>query len=383
MQDDRQGAVHNSGSHPAPCSFNRREKLKFLLGGLSAVGMSGCVTAASSPAAASPAPATVPEGTAIDVHAHFVPEFYRDASIAAGIARPDGMPGYPAWSAEEMIAVMDRQKIARSILSISSPGIYFGDEAQARQLARDVNQEAAGLTTRYPGRFGFFASLPLPDLDASLAEIDFAFDTLHADGVVLLSNSDGSYLGDPGLDPLLEALDRRGAVVFLHPTSPACSCGVGPAGSALPAPILEFMFETTRAVTKLVYAGVPERFPNIRFIIPHGGAAIPALADRIAFAAAAIPSVGDLPPDQVLKRLSTFYYDLAGAPLPRQLPALRSFADDSRLLYGSDWPYTPEPLVARLKGALEQGLSDEPALLAAIRHANAESLFAFGHANQP
>lgn len=312
----------------------------------------------------------------IDVHAHFVPQHYRETAIASGYARPDGMPGFPDWSGEDMVAMMDRQNIERAILSVSSPGVHFGDDQAAAELARFVNREAADLSIRYPGRFGFFASLPLPDIAASLREVDYAFDELGASGVILESNHHGVYPGDPEFDPLLEALDRRGAVVFLHPTSPHCTCGVGHAnGHALPAPILEFMFETTRVVTNMVYSRVPVRYSKIKFIIPHGGAALPALADRIAFASAAIPSAGDLGPQQVLEQLGTFYYDLAGAPLPRQLPALRSFASDSKLLYGSDWPFTPEPLVQKLKGGLEQALSDTPDLLAAIQRSNALGLF--------
>ncbi len=355
--------------------YTRRDNLK-MIGAAGIAGLTGCTT--SIPASTGePTPVTT---GSIDVHAHFLPQHYTETAIASGHGHPDGMPGFPAWSGEDMVAMMDRQNITRSILSVSSPGVHLGDDDAAADLARFVNREAADLAARYPGRFGFFASLPLPDVSASLTEIDYAFDQLGASGVILESNHHGVYPGDPDFDPLLEALDRRGAVVFLHPTSPHCTCGVGQ-GHSLPAPILEFMFETTRVVTNLVYRQVPIRFPGIRFIIPHGGAALPALADRIAFASAAIPSAGDLNPQQVIEQLGTFYYDLAGAPLPRQLPALRSFASDSRLLYGSDWPFTPEPLVQRLKTGLEQTFSDSPDLLATVQRGNALGLL--GPANAP
>lgn len=314
-----------------------------------------------------------PVGSVIDVHAHFVPDVYREAAVAAGHARPDGMPGFPAWSPAEMIAMMDRRDIARAFLSISSPGVYFGDDLAARRLARAVNEDAAGNCRAYPGRFGFFASLPLPDIEGSLSEVSHAFDVLGAHGVVMESNHDGVRIGDPALEGLLAELDRRKAVVFLHPTSPKCSCGVGH-GPALPAPILEFMFETTRAVTNIILARVPARYPDIRFIIPHAGASLPALADRIAMVAGVLPPLDGITAKEIFAQLGGFYYDLAGAPLPRLLPALRTFADDSRLLYGSDYPFTTEPMIAKLRSSLHDGLAAEPELLAAIGRLNALAL---------
>lgn len=351
--------------------YSRRDNLK-MIGAAGIAGLAGCTSSVSG---LSGEAARVSAGS-VDVHAHFVSKHYREMAIASGFEHPDGMPGFPDWSSADMLAMMDRQNIERAILSVSSPGIHFGDDEAAGELARFVNREAFELSTTYPGRFGFFASLPLPDVSASLQEINYAFDQLGASGVILESNHHGVYPGDPEFDPLLEELNRRRAIVFLHPTSPNCSCTIGRSNvQSLPAPILEFMFETTRVVTNLLYKQVPVRFPNIRFIIPHGGAAVPSLIDRIAFASSAIPSTGDLGPQQVLEQLSTFYYDLAGAPLPRQLPALRSFASDSKLLYGSDWPFTPEPLVQKLKAGLKQAFSEKPELLVAIQRDNALSLF--------
>ncbi len=347
----------------------RRDGLHLLAGAAVALGLQGCATEGGEPMNTGETAAG-----AIDVHAHYIPDFYREAAVAAGHAQPDGMPGFPAWSPAEMLAMMDRQGIARAYLSISSPGVHFGDDAAAGKLARAVNEEAARTCKAHPGRFGFFASLPLPDVAGALAEAELAFDGLDADGVVMESNHDGVRIGDPALDPLLEMLNRRKAVVFLHPTSPKCSCGVGHS-PALPAPILEFMFETTRAVTNIILARVPTRFPDIRFIIPHAGAAVPALADRIAMVAGVFPALAGLTPADVIRQLGGFYYDMAGAPLPRLLPTLRTFADDGKLLYGSDYPFTTEPLVGRLRAALEGGLAKEPDLLAAIRSGNAGRLF--------
>lgn len=313
-------------------------------------------------------------GGAVDVHAHFVPDFYRAAAESAGHGNPDGMPGFPKWNSGLMLDMMDRNKIARAILSISSPGIHFGDDAAARNLARDVNVEAGRICRTHNGRFGFFASLPLPDIAASLSEIEHAFDQLGASGVVMQSNNRGAYPGDPALDDVLNALNKRRAIVFLHPTSPNCMCGsCGP--RALPAPILEFMFETTRAVMSILTSHVLERYPDIRFIVPHGGATIPALADRIAFGSQLVPSLQDKAPADILALLGKFHYDLAGIPIPRQLPALRTLVDDSKLLYGSDWPFTPEPVVAALKTAIEQSLAAEDNLSNAVLRENATKLF--------
>lgn len=275
----------------------------------------------------------------IDVHAHFVPDFYRAQALAAGIRQPDHMPAWPTWSEAEALATMDRLGVAAQVLSLSSPGVRFGDggDAAARQLARQVNEAGAGLVQRHPTRFGLFATLPLPDVAGALAELAYSLDTLHADGLVLETNYLGTYLGDPTLEPLLAALHARQAVVFLHPTAP-------PNGEQVrlgyPLPLLEFMFDTTRCVTQLLLERVPQRYPGIRWIVPHAGAALPVLLDRV---------VGQAPlmhlsehPDELYEALGTFYFDLAGTPLPRTLPALLSLITPARLLYGTDYCFAPE-----------------------------------------
>jgi predicted TIM-barrel fold metal-dependent hydrolase len=323
---------------------------------------------------ARPVRATTSVLQAIDVHAHFIPDAYRAATVAAGHAKPDGMPGIPAWSEREMLAMMDRQRIRTAVLSISSPGVHFGDDSDACKLARSVNLEGARLKAAHPSRFGFLASLPLPDVDGALAEIAFAHDELGADGFILESNSGGIYPGDPRFEPVHAELDRRSAVVLLHPTSPHCpSCSLP--GRALPAPVLEFMFETTRAVTNLVLTKCIERYPRIKFVIPHAGAALPALVDRIAMAAAVMPEMAGTTPEAILATIGKLYFDLAGAPLPRLLPALRTFADPARLLYGSDWPFTPEPVVAKLRARLDEALETNADDLQAIFNGNALRLF--------
>lgn len=222
-------------------------------------------------------PAALSSGL-IDVHAHLLPDFYVQQATPAGHAHPDGMGGWPQWSVQSHLDLMDPNGIETAMLSMSSPGVHFGDDKPARLLARRVNEYAAEPTRDHPGRFGNFVSLPLPDVDGSLEEIAFAFDELGADGVALLTHTHGVYLGDQRLDPVFAELDRRRAVVFLHPTSPVCwqQSTLG-----RPRPMVEYIFDTARTVTDLVMAGVLTRHPNMRVIVPHCGGAIPVLADRI------------------------------------------------------------------------------------------------------
>ncbi|MET9775554.1 amidohydrolase family protein [Streptomyces sp. NPDC006367] len=279
------------------------------------------------------------EGTGfVDVHAHFVTDSYVRQAKAAGHELPDGVPAWPSWSAEAHLEIMDRAGIRTAILSVSSPGVHFGDDAAARRLAREMNEEAARTAAGHPGRFGFFASLPLPDVDGTLAEIAYAFDELGADGVVLETNTHGVYLGDSRLEPVLAELGRRGAVVFLHPTSPVCW-----EQSALgrPRPMVEFIFDTARTVTDLLMAGTLERHPGLEVIVPHCGGALPVLADRInGFMKLFLPDRAGDAPDAV-EQLRRLHYDIAGPAFPRQVPALLSLVDPDRLLYGSDYCWTP------------------------------------------
>jgi predicted TIM-barrel fold metal-dependent hydrolase len=308
----------------------------------------------------------------IDVHAHFVPDFYRQAAIAAGEAKPSGMPGWPPWDVSAALACMDRLEISAALLSISAPGVHFGDDAAARDLARAVNEAGAQAAAAHPSRFGLFASLPLPDVDASLHEIEHAFDTLKVDGIALLTNYRGLHIGNPRFDAVFAELDRRAAVVFIHPTS-ACAACAGDLPYA--APMLEFMFETTRAVTHLLLSGTLARCPKIRFIVPHAGAALPTLSDRIAGTIPVLGLANAPSPDQIAALLRGLNYDLAGFVVPKMLPSLLAVAPVQQLLYGSDWPFTPEAGVRRLAQQL-----DSTSLLAAgdralIARSNALRLF--------
>jgi predicted TIM-barrel fold metal-dependent hydrolase len=294
--------------------------------------------------------AAAPIGGRINTHVHYLPDSYRAAMRSGGHAEPDGFPTLPDWSLEEALAAMGPVGADFAVLSISSPGVHFGDDAAARELARQVNEEGAENVRSHPDRLGLFASLPLPDLEGSLVELDYAFDELGADGLILQSNSNGLYLGDPRLEPLFAELDRRRAVVLIHPASPP---GWEQIELGYPRPMLEFIFESTRAVTNLVLTGTRRRYPNVQIIAPHAGAALPVVADRIGGLMELVPAMSELSPAEAIETLGTFWYDVAGFSTPRQLAALRTLVGVDRLLYGSDQPFTPDPKAAELARNLD------------------------------
>lgn len=308
----------------------------------------------------------------IDVHAHFLPPGYREALIANGQSQPDGFPILPTWSAEAHLAMLDRVGIRTAMLSVSSPGVAFGEDAVA--WARRVNEAGAATVRDHPGRFGLFASLPLPDVDAALAEVAYALDTLKADGIAVLTNVDGVYLGDERYEPLFAELHRRKAVVFLHPTSPACweATSLG-----YPRPLMEFLLDTTRAVADLVLGGTLTRYPGVRLIVPHAGAALPVLADRIS-GFAGLFGVGGQEPGEidVLGTLQRVYYEVgAGFPFPRHIAALLNLVDASRLMFGTDFPFGGVPgIEANATALAETDLLNDEELRGVLRD-NALQLF--------
>jgi predicted TIM-barrel fold metal-dependent hydrolase len=306
----------------------------------------------------------------IDVHAHYIPETYRDALMAAGQAHPDGIPALPDWNQALALGAMDKLHVRLAILSISSPGVHFGDAAAAVALARTVNETGAQIARDTPERFGFFATLPLPEIDASVAETRYALDHLGAAGVCLMTNSRGVYLGDQRLEPIFAEVAARNSVVFVHPTSPPQPAAV----PNLPAPALEFMFETTRSITDLVLSGVLRRHPDLRIIVPHAGAVLPVLASRVDLIAAVLARDGaDMP--SLRAALKVLHFDLAGAPVEEQLAALLSVADPSRLHYGSDFPFTPWQACQYLAQQLQTSQKLDDRTLDAIFTDNAVHLF--------
>lgn len=314
----------------------------------------------------------------IDVHFHYLPDFYRQALADAGQSRPDGIAALPAWSEADMVATMDRLGIERAYLSISSPGVHFGDDLIARGLARRVNEEGARLRAAYPGRIEFFAATPLPDVPGAVEEAGRALDALGAAGIVFETNFHGEYLGDDRLAPLYAELDRRGAVLFLHPTTPSrpCGCGLVTAPTlGYPAPMIEFIFDTTRTVTNMVLSGVLDRHRNLRVVVPHAGAALPILAARIDLVGPMLSPEGAAKPPSMRAALRRLHFDLAGAPVPEQLMALLSVADPDRIHYGSDWPFTPTLACEQLAAAIDGTPLLDDELREKVLRRNAERLF--------
>ncbi|MEW6297961.1 MAG: amidohydrolase family protein [Thermodesulfobacteriota bacterium] len=307
----------------------------------------------------------------IDVHHHILPPDYLTALTSVGVTNV-GRVSFPQWSVETTLSVMDRHGIATAITSISAPGVYFGDRAFARDLARRCNEISARLVSDHPQRFGAFAVVPLPDVDAALREIEYALDTLKLDGIVLLASVGDQYQGDPEFDAVYAELHRRKAAVFIHPNVPP---GYTVPKLTLPAPLVDFIFDTTRAVTNLIFSGTLERYPDISFILSHAGGAVPYLAWRIALFDRILPGVAEKAPHGAMAYLKRLYYDTALSAAPSALRSLQELVDPSHILFGSDYPFAPEPITAAsVKGLNEYDGFDAQAR-AQIERGNALRLF--------
>ena len=309
----------------------------------------------------------------IDVHAHFLPSVYQDALRDAGLKTLDGGMPTPTWSPERALSIMDEVGITGALLSVSSPHLNFVEPARAVTLARSINDYAAEIKRRHPERFGAYAILPLPDIAASLAELDHALDQLQLDGVALPTHTEGHYLGDALLAPLLAALDARKTTVFVHPTSPPCFEAFG---LELPAPMIEFPFDTTRTAVSLLYSGALTRYRGINFILPHAGGTLPFLAPRIAAVGSLKPAIGDraMPPADAMQALARMYYDTALSVTPQQIAALRALAPMSQILYGTDFPFANEDRL-RMADAAFDALAFTAEEQNMIRYRNAKPLF--------
>jgi predicted TIM-barrel fold metal-dependent hydrolase len=303
----------------------------------------------------------------IDVHQHVVPPFYAKALPAHG-GDPSGMV-VPQWSPESAIDFMDSQAIATGILSLTAPSVVRWDKSERREMARRVNEYTADLVAKRPDRFGNFATLPVPDVDGALREIEHALDTLRADGVILLANYAGKYLGDAAFEPLWAELDRRQAVVFVHPGQPPLPTAAGVAG-----PLVDYPFDTTRTAVQLVLNGVVDRYPGARIILAHAGGFLPYASHRFAELARVFRPDAASPAD-ILASFQRFYFDTALSSGPAAMPSLKAFAGSDRILFGSDFPYAPAGVAASFTAKLDasDGLTaDEHG---AISHRNAWILF--------
>ena len=302
----------------------------------------------------------------IDTHHHLMPPDYRAALRVAGIDDAGGR-ALPDWSPEASLQTMADLDVGTAIVSVSTPGTTFlPAAADATALARDVNDYTAALVADHPGRFGFFATVPLPHVGHAVTEATRALDELHADGVVLLANNAGTYLGQDGQDDLWAVLDARSAVVFIHPAD-------------LPGPTVpdvlpfaaDFLLDTTRAAYLLVRNGIRRRYPNIKFILSHAGGFVPYASHRMAVAI--MGDTGRSAADS-LDDFSSFYFDTALSSSSAALPTLLAFAEPGHVTFGSDWPFAPIAASKLFAAGLENYPLD-PAARAAIDRTNALALF--------
>jgi predicted TIM-barrel fold metal-dependent hydrolase len=303
----------------------------------------------------------------IDTHHHMIPPDYRKALRRAGIDEAGGRT-LPDWSPNGSLQTMAELGVATAILSVSTPGTTFmPDVADASALARDLNDYAADVVASAPERIGFFATVPMPHINESAAETGRALDELKADGVVLLANNDGTYLGQDGQDDLWAALDARSAVVFIHPAELP-----GPPAPGVAPFAADFLLDTTRAAYLLVRNGVRRKYPNIKFILSHAGGFVPYASHRMAVAIMA--ETGASPAD-TLDDFSSFYFDTALSSSAAALPTLLAFAKPGHITFGSDWPFAPTAAGKLFAAGLETYPGLDHATRDAIDRTNALALF--------
>lgn len=332
------------------------------LGALGALGASALL----------PGCASTPQGGArlIDTHHHFYAPAYQSAWFAWEKAR--NIPHFSqqeAWSRERAVADMDRAGVRTALLSLAStPGVWFDQPVpEVVKMARLCNDYGAQMARDFPGRFGLLATLPMVDVDATLREIEYAFDVLKADGVGLQTNYGDKWPGDAAYRPIFDELNRRKALVYFHPLVAAC-CGRLSVGT-FPA-VIEVPHDTTRAVVSLLLSGSFARQRGIRWLFSHAGGTIPMLAGRINFFHRNARNAGDFAPEGIEAELKRLFYDTANATHPSSMAALLKLVPSSQVVYGSDYPYVPMDTQAQ---ALTQ-LGLDSATLAGIERDNAVRL---------
>lgn len=281
----------------------------------------------------------------IDVHAHPVPKFYNDAMEKYLGGNPDKFP-MPKWSGELHLEFMERMNIAFTVMSFSSPHINFSTREINRRLVREGNELVAESVKKHPKKFAFLATLPVPEVEDSIAEIHYALDVLDAWGFTLPTNTKGVYMGAPSLEPVFVELNKRKALVTFHPNKPGRTPEIP--GAKLPFPMMEFFFDTTRTVVDIILKGYLTKYPDIKFLLPHCGAMLPYVVDRIDSFMPVLTKIGTVSEDfniyDVYKR---FYFDSAGASGLRQIPDVMEVVDHSHIVYATDWPFTPVPVIGQ------------------------------------
>ena len=354
------GSVQQAPSVPSSENAMKGVSRRAMLKQLAAMG-AGAALSIRPLLAGMPRVDSTPQRGRIDVHHHMLPPFYMDLRRAV----PD-VGKMPAWSVSKSLDDMEKNGVMTAMLSLAVSGVTFDAGEAGRNLARKSNDFGAQLVKDHPASFGLLAALPLPDPHGSLAEIEYAFDTLRADGIALLSSYGDKWLGDATYEPVFEELNRRKAVVFVHPNAPNCCANLMP---HVPASTMEFYFDTARTIESLLLNGTFSRFPSIQFIFSHGGGAMPSLANRIA---RLFPKeLASYAPNGVLYELKRQYYDTASASNPTSLSAIMSLVPSSQIVFGSDFPFLSAGDAA--SDLMHSGLPDTT--VEAINRGNAIRLF--------
>src|ERR1700726_2664930 len=325
----------------------------FLAGGLAALGLGVSAVPAAAQAAS--------EKTRIDVHHHYVPPSQGEA-----MAKHGGQA--PKWTVQSSLADMEKAGVTTAVLSLAPPGVWFGDVEEGRSLARACNEYGAQLRKDNPGRFGLFAAIPLPDTEGSLREIAYALDVLKADGMGLFTSYGDKWPGDMAYARVFVELNRRKAVVFIHPAAPSCCSHLMP---GIAASTVEFLFDTSRAIISLLVNGTFSNFSGIRFIFCHAGGTMPMVAARTKAFIERHKDIADRIPNGVPSELRKLYYDVANSINPSSMAALMNLVPTSQLLFGSDFPYVPCAVTANGLDHFGLSLSD----LQAVNRENATRLF--------
>ncbi len=265
----------------------------------------------------------------IDVHHHIAPPAYLSQG-GAGVGGP-----LKTWSLAKSLEDLEQGGIATAIVSVTQLSKHIANDEQRRALARNCNDYAAKLVADHPGKFGMFTVLPLPDIDGTLKEIEYGMDVLKADGVGMYTCYHDKWMGDPLFNPVFEELNRRKAVIYVHPSLPTCCLNLMP---GVQDAAIEFGTDTTRAITSMVFNGTSRRFPDIRVIWSHAGGTMPYLIERFT-RMAELKQYKPLLPEGFMPEAQRFFYDTAQVANHPTLTCAREVVPDAHFVFGSDFPY--------------------------------------------
>ncbi len=308
----------------------------------------------------------------IDTHHHIYPPHYTSANIKRIVDNSHALPAsaYTSWSPSRALEQMDKANVRAAIVSMTSPGIWWNNGSEAGDWARECNEFGAKMGKDFPGRFGMFAAVPLPDSEGSMREIAYAIDVLKLDGIGVLTSYAGKPLGDPSFAAVFDELNRRKLAVFVHPTMSCCGMDIANVNP----PAIDFPTDTTRAITSLAFSGTFGRCPDIKFIFSHGGGTMPIIVQRL------VGQLRNFKPEEVKKlmpngfvgELKRQYYDIASiATNPAGMAAVFKLFSTSQLFYGSDAPFGSTMGMADALAKFELPAGD----IKAIRRDNALKLF--------